>query len=151
MGAVTHGEVLAGAAAPDELVPFGGEHAHKAFALAVGLELLVGALAGDGARRGSRRDEARARSGSGLPRARRRHSPARRLTRLEDREHRAPEVMRALRGLSIPLVWIVVGVVVAAIYDYFDTLGTIGKVLTAIAAVVLWPLLLFGFDIAITR
>jgi LDH2 family malate/lactate/ureidoglycolate dehydrogenase len=46
MGAVTHGDVLAGAASPEELVPFGGEHAHKAFALAVGLELLVGTLAG---------------------------------------------------------------------------------------------------------
>jgi LDH2 family malate/lactate/ureidoglycolate dehydrogenase len=46
MGAVTHGDVLAGRASPDELVPFGGEQAHKAFALAVGLELLVGALAG---------------------------------------------------------------------------------------------------------
>jgi LDH2 family malate/lactate/ureidoglycolate dehydrogenase len=46
MGAVTHGQVLAGEAAPEELVPFGGEQAHKAFALAVGLELLVGALAG---------------------------------------------------------------------------------------------------------
>jgi LDH2 family malate/lactate/ureidoglycolate dehydrogenase len=47
MGAVTHGAVLAGRAQPEELVPFGGEQAHKAFALAVGLELLVGALAGD--------------------------------------------------------------------------------------------------------
>ncbi len=46
MGAVTHGDVLAGASSPEELVPFGGEHAHKAFALAVGLELLVSALAG---------------------------------------------------------------------------------------------------------
>jgi (2R)-3-sulfolactate dehydrogenase (NADP+) len=46
MGAVTHGDVLAGRASPEELVPFGGEQAHKAFALAVGLELLVGALAG---------------------------------------------------------------------------------------------------------
>jgi (2R)-3-sulfolactate dehydrogenase (NADP+) len=46
MGAVTHGDVLSGAASPGELVPFGGELAHKAFALAVGLELLVGALAG---------------------------------------------------------------------------------------------------------
>ena len=46
MGAVTHGEVLAGRAQPEELVPFGGEHAHKSFALAVGLELLVSALAG---------------------------------------------------------------------------------------------------------
>lgn len=47
MGRVTHGDVLAGTAAPDELVPFGGDRAHKAFALAVGLELLVGALAGE--------------------------------------------------------------------------------------------------------
>ena len=46
MGAVTHGDVLTGAARPEELVPFGGAQAHKAFALAVGLELLVGALAG---------------------------------------------------------------------------------------------------------
>jgi len=46
MGAVTHGDVLAGRASPEELVPFGGAQAHKAFALAVGLELLVSALAG---------------------------------------------------------------------------------------------------------
>ena len=44
MGRVTYGDVLAGRAAADELVPFGGEHAHKAFALAVGLQLLVDAL-----------------------------------------------------------------------------------------------------------
>jgi len=48
MGAVTYGDVLRGAASVDELVPFGGEHAHKAFALALGLDLLVGALAGEG-------------------------------------------------------------------------------------------------------
>jgi (2R)-3-sulfolactate dehydrogenase (NADP+) len=46
MGAVTHGDVLAGRATAEELVPFGGEQAHKAFALAAGLEMLVGALAG---------------------------------------------------------------------------------------------------------
>jgi LDH2 family malate/lactate/ureidoglycolate dehydrogenase len=46
MGAVTHGDVLSGAAQPEELVPFGGKQAHKAFALAVGLELLVSSLAG---------------------------------------------------------------------------------------------------------
>jgi LDH2 family malate/lactate/ureidoglycolate dehydrogenase len=44
MGAVTHGDVLAGRARPEDLVPFGGEQAHKAFALAVGLQLLVDAL-----------------------------------------------------------------------------------------------------------
>jgi hypothetical protein len=48
MGKVTHGDVLAGTASPKELVPFGGGQAHKAFALAVGLQLLVDALAGDG-------------------------------------------------------------------------------------------------------
>jgi LDH2 family malate/lactate/ureidoglycolate dehydrogenase len=48
MGAVTHGDVLRGAATPEELVPFGGEKAHKAFALALGLDLLVGAVAGEG-------------------------------------------------------------------------------------------------------
>jgi len=47
MGAVTYGEVLTGAAPPEALVPFGGKQAHKAFALAVGLQLLVEALAGE--------------------------------------------------------------------------------------------------------
>jgi hypothetical protein len=41
MGEVTHGDVLAGLASPDDLIPFGGEHAHKSFALALGLQLLV--------------------------------------------------------------------------------------------------------------
>jgi (2R)-3-sulfolactate dehydrogenase (NADP+) len=44
MGRVTYGAVLAGEAAAEELVPFGGEHAHKAFALALGLQLLVDSL-----------------------------------------------------------------------------------------------------------
>ena len=44
MGAVTHGDVLEGRARPEQLVPFGGPQAHKAFALAVGLQLLVDAL-----------------------------------------------------------------------------------------------------------
>jgi Malate/L-lactate dehydrogenase len=46
MGEVTWGDVLAGKAVPDEVVPFGGGQAHKAFALAVGLQLLVDSLAG---------------------------------------------------------------------------------------------------------
>ena len=48
MGKITYGDVLAGKASQEELVPFGGEQAHKAFALAIGLQLLVDALAGDG-------------------------------------------------------------------------------------------------------
>jgi LDH2 family malate/lactate/ureidoglycolate dehydrogenase len=44
MGAVTWGDVVAGLAREEELVPFGGGQWHKAFALAVGLQLLVDAL-----------------------------------------------------------------------------------------------------------
>ena len=48
MGKVTYGDVLAGAASEEDLVPFGGEQAHKAFALALGLQLVVDSLAGGG-------------------------------------------------------------------------------------------------------
>jgi len=44
MGKVTHGDVIAGLASEEDLVPFGGEQAYKAFALAVGLQLLVDAF-----------------------------------------------------------------------------------------------------------
>jgi LDH2 family malate/lactate/ureidoglycolate dehydrogenase len=47
MGKVTYGEVIAGLADESQLVPFGGDQAHKAFALAVGLQLLVDSLAGE--------------------------------------------------------------------------------------------------------
>jgi LDH2 family malate/lactate/ureidoglycolate dehydrogenase len=47
MGAITWGDVVAGLATEDELVPFGGEQAHKAFALALGLQLLVDSLVRD--------------------------------------------------------------------------------------------------------
>jgi (2R)-3-sulfolactate dehydrogenase (NADP+) len=47
MGKTTYGDVLRGAASEQDLVPFGGEQAHKAFALAVGLQMLVEALAGE--------------------------------------------------------------------------------------------------------
>ena len=47
MGNLTYGDVLAGRASEDELAPFGGEHAHKAFSLAIGLQLLVDALTPD--------------------------------------------------------------------------------------------------------
>jgi hypothetical protein len=44
MGAVTHGDVIAGCARPEQLVPFGGEQSYKAFALALGLQLLVDSI-----------------------------------------------------------------------------------------------------------
>jgi L-2-hydroxycarboxylate dehydrogenase (NAD+) len=48
MGRVTHGDVLRGVARPEDLVPFGGDQAHKAFALAVGLQGWVESFIGDG-------------------------------------------------------------------------------------------------------
>jgi LDH2 family malate/lactate/ureidoglycolate dehydrogenase len=48
MGNLTYGDVLAGKAGEADLAPFGGDHAHKAFALAVGLQLLVDVLTPDG-------------------------------------------------------------------------------------------------------
>jgi uncharacterized BrkB/YihY/UPF0761 family membrane protein len=56
------------------------------------------------------------------------------------------------RGPSLfAILWVVIGIVVAATQDYFDSLRTAGRVLTAVAAILLWPLLLFGFDIQISR
>ena len=46
-GEITHGDVIAGLAKPEELIPFGGTHAHKSFAVAVGLQLLVDSLVGE--------------------------------------------------------------------------------------------------------
>jgi LDH2 family malate/lactate/ureidoglycolate dehydrogenase len=43
----TWGDVIAGLAAEEDVVPFGGEQAHKAFALALGLQLLVDAFVED--------------------------------------------------------------------------------------------------------
>ena len=68
MGNLTYGDVLAGRASEEELAPFGGAQAHKAFALAVGLQLLVDALTPeDGVRRRPARRPARERPGAGLP------------------------------------------------------------------------------------
>jgi LDH2 family malate/lactate/ureidoglycolate dehydrogenase len=44
----THGHVLLGEAGEEDLVPFGGDQAYKAFAVALGLQALVDALTGGG-------------------------------------------------------------------------------------------------------
>ena len=59
--------------------------------------------------------------------------------------------MFAFRPLFVPLLYLVIGVIVAVVYDYFNNLDTAGRILTVIAAVVMWPFLLFGFDINIQR
>ena len=56
-----------------------------------------------------------------------------------------------LRPSLFTMVYLVVGVVVAAINDYFDSLGTIGRIISAVIAVVIWPLVLIGFDVTVSR
>jgi hypothetical protein len=47
------------------------------------------------------------------------------------------------------MIWIVIGVVVAATHHFFDHVGTIGAILSAVLAVILWPLVLLGVKLAI--
>ncbi|MDQ3769241.1 MAG: hypothetical protein M3370_07170 [Actinomycetota bacterium] len=47
------------------------------------------------------------------------------------------------------LIYLVLGVIVAASENYFDQLSTLGRLLSAVLAVMLWPLLLLGLDIRI--
>ena len=51
--------------------------------------------------------------------------------------------------ISLPALWLIVGVVVAATHNFFDHIGTIGAILSALLAVLLWPLVLFGVKITI--
>ena len=55
------------------------------------------------------------------------------------------------RPSLLGVLYLVVGVAIAAAYDYLDRLGTASRWLTAIAAVLMWPLVALGFDIRIAR
>jgi hypothetical protein len=49
------------------------------------------------------------------------------------------------------LVYIVVGVAVAATHHYFRNLDSLRLIASAILAIVLWPLLLLGIDLHIRK
>jgi hypothetical protein len=55
------------------------------------------------------------------------------------------------RPSFLAIVYIVIGVAVAASYDYFERLNTLRRFLSAILAVLLWPLLLLGIDLHIRQ
>ncbi len=48
------------------------------------------------------------------------------------------------------LIYIAIGIFVAASKDYLDNLETLKRVLSAVLAILLWPLLLLGIDLRIT-
>jgi len=47
------------------------------------------------------------------------------------------------------VVWVVIGVIVAYNSHYFDSLKTLGGVLSALLAILLWPLILLGTKITL--
>jgi hypothetical protein len=55
------------------------------------------------------------------------------------------------RSSFLGLVYLIVGVAVAATHHYFKHLDTIRLILSAILAVILWPLLLLGIDLHIKK
>ncbi|HEX4906627.1 MAG TPA: hypothetical protein VFU93_14305 [Acidimicrobiales bacterium] len=60
--------------------------------------------------------------------------------------------MKRLRGRQVSLgavVWIVIGLVVAANNDFLDDLGSLERILSAILAVAVWPLVLLDIHFGI--
>jgi len=55
------------------------------------------------------------------------------------------------RSSFLGIVWLVVGIIVAATHEYFERLGTVRLLLSAVLAVLLWPLVLLGIDLHIRR
>jgi hypothetical protein len=49
----------------------------------------------------------------------------------------------------IGIAYLVIGIVVAADRNYFDHLGNIDNIASAVVAVVVWPLILLGVDITV--
>jgi uncharacterized membrane protein YhdT len=49
----------------------------------------------------------------------------------------------------LPVVYLLIGLVVAYQNNYLAGLTTIGRIFSAVLAVVLWPLILFGLHINI--
>ncbi|MDX6438643.1 MAG: hypothetical protein QOF45_1226 [Gaiellaceae bacterium] len=47
------------------------------------------------------------------------------------------------------LIYVAIGIFLAANKDYFQNLDTLKRVLSALLAILLWPLLLFGINLHI--
>lgn len=59
-------------------------------------------------------------------------------------------LMRGGGGYGIgTILYLIIGAFVAGADNYFDTLGTLGRIVSALLAILLWPLLLLGLDFQI--
>lgn len=54
-----------------------------------------------------------------------------------------------VRGISLGGIYVIVGVIVAAVEDYFENVDSLKGVLEALIAILIWPLVLVGVDINI--
>lgn len=59
--------------------------------------------------------------------------------------------MRLLRVNVLGLIYLIVGILVAATHHYFRHLDSLRLIGSAVLAVVLWPLVLLGVDLHIHR
>ena len=57
--------------------------------------------------------------------------------------------MRSRFSSLVSLVWVVVGLIVASGHGYFAHLTSVMPILSAILAVLLWPLILVGVNLHI--
>jgi len=55
------------------------------------------------------------------------------------------------RSRLLAIVWLAIGVAIAATHHYFRHLTTWREILSAILAVVLWPLILLGISLHVHR
>ena len=51
------------------------------------------------------------------------------------------------RPKVLGLIYVAIGIFAAASKDYFDNLDTLKRVVSAVLAILLWPLLLLGIDL----
>jgi hypothetical protein len=56
-----------------------------------------------------------------------------------------------IRIRLLVLIYLIVGVAIAASHHYFTNLHTVRQILSAILAVALWPLILLGINLHIRR
>jgi hypothetical protein len=78
----------------------------------------------------------------------RRRTP-RRADCFRSRGHGDAAFVLSRRPSLLFIVWVIVGVAIASSKDYFSNLDTVRAIVSAVLAVLLWPLLLLGIDLHI--
>lgn len=56
---------------------------------------------------------------------------------------------RGMLRRIVPAIYLLIGIVVAAQRNYLTDLNTAGRVISAVLAVLLWPLILLGVQLTI--